>query len=86
MEELVTKDSTQSSACWQAMEEMARRHIERTGSGVVPSGCDEQLVRGVLHQAGSTMPSTVARPRSGANSTSRPLPGRAGRPRTRRRR
>ena len=28
MEELVTKDSTPSSACWQAMEEMARRHIE----------------------------------------------------------
>ena len=27
MEELVTKDSTQSSTCWQAMEEMARRHI-----------------------------------------------------------
>ena len=35
MEELVTKDSTQSSACWQAMEEMARRHIQQWLQGLL---------------------------------------------------
>ena len=45
MEELVTKDSTQSSVCWQAMEEMARRHIEQWLQGLLEDEVTEFLGR-----------------------------------------
>ena len=45
MEELVTKDSTQSSACWQAMEEMARRHIEQWLQGLLEDEVTQFLGR-----------------------------------------
>ena len=45
MEELVTKDSTQSSACWAAMEEMARRHIEQWLQGLLEDEVTEFLGR-----------------------------------------
>ena len=45
MEELVTKDSTQSSACWQAMEEMARRHIEQWLQGLLEEEVTQFLGR-----------------------------------------
>jgi putative transposase len=45
MEELVTKDSTQSSACWQAVEEMARRHIEQWLQGLLEDEVTQFLGR-----------------------------------------
>ena len=45
MEELVTKDSTQSSACWQAMEEMARRHIQQWLQGLLEDEVTEFVGR-----------------------------------------
>ena len=46
MEELVTKDSTPSSACWQAMEEMARRrHIEQWLQGLLEEEVTQFLGR-----------------------------------------
>ena len=45
MEELVTNDSTQSSACWQAMEEMARRHVQLWLQGLLEDEVTQFLGR-----------------------------------------
>ena len=45
MEELVTKDSTQSSACWQAMEEMARHHVQQWLQGLLEDEVTQFLGR-----------------------------------------
>ena len=45
MEELVTKASTQSSACWQVMEEMARHHIQKWLQGQLEDEVTEFLGR-----------------------------------------
>ncbi len=45
MEELVTKQSTQSSACWQAMEEMARRHVQQWLQGLLEDEVTQFLGR-----------------------------------------
>lgn len=45
MEELVTKESTQSSACWQAMEEMARRHVQQWLQGLLEDEVTQFLGR-----------------------------------------
>ena len=50
MEELVTKDSTQSSACWQVMEEMARRHIEQSLQGLLEDEVTQFLGRARYHR------------------------------------
>ena len=52
MEELVTKDSTQSSACWQAMEEMARRHIEQWLQGLLEDEVTQFLGRARYRRRG----------------------------------
>ena len=50
MEQLVTKDSTQSSACWQAMKEMARRHIEQWLQGLLEDEVPQFLGRARYHR------------------------------------
>jgi len=45
VEELVTKNSTQSSACWQAMEEMARRHVQQWLQGLLEDEVTQFLGR-----------------------------------------
>ena len=50
MEELVTKDSTQSSAGWQAMEEMARRHIQQWLQGLLEDEVTQFLGRARYHR------------------------------------
>ena len=45
MEELVTKASTRSSACWQAMEEMARRHVQQWLQGLLDDEVTQFLGR-----------------------------------------
>ena len=52
MEELVTKDSTQSSACWAAVEEMARRHIEQWLQGLLEDEVTEFLGRARYRRRG----------------------------------
>ncbi len=52
MEELVTKDSTQSSACWQAMEEMARRHVQQWLQGLLEDEVTQFLGRARYHRRG----------------------------------
>ncbi len=51
MEELVTKQSTQSSACWQAMEEIARRHVQQWLQGLL----EDEVTQSFLAE-----PATVA--------------------------
>ena len=45
VEELVTKDSTQSSACCQAMEEMARRRMQQWLQGLLEDEVTQFLGR-----------------------------------------
>ena len=52
MEELVTKDSTQSRACWQAMEEMARRHMQQWLQGLFEDEFIEFLGRARYRRRG----------------------------------
>ena len=52
MEELVTKDNTQSSACWQDMEEMARRHVEQWLQGLLEDEVTQFVGRARYHHRG----------------------------------
>ena len=52
MEELVTKPSTQSSACWQDMEEMARRHVQQWLQGLLEDEVTQFLGRARYHRRG----------------------------------
>jgi len=52
VEELVTKHSTQSSKCWQDMEEMARRHVQQWLQGLLEDEVTQFLGQARYHGRG----------------------------------